>query len=175
MENPVTQVNGIKIYINNNSELIIKKNKTKRILSYILGLIISLVFIASPIIYIIYLNRFNTIKKDYIVWLLTAAILFFIGFCFFEIRRTVRNYKDFVIKNDKIVSLNGEDFCLIEHLNPIVIQTVYGANGIGRAYNIGIASGKLLKVIVANQTLEDASKIAGAISYFLNKRIEVRE
>lgn len=167
------QVDGINIYIENNS-LVLKKTRCVLIRN-----LLPVIFFMGMIIAIVATTRSRPdLKKlaDPVTFSLVFILLSITALYFFnQLRIAILNGRSNSISIDKgRTVLNGRSIGINE-TDAVIIQKERGWEGLGASFIVGLAAGKKFYPLTFYHSFENAEMIARTIAEFLKKEVVVKK
>lgn len=161
--NEINKISDLKVFINANSQLVISKNRLAKYFKIILFLLLPLLLIGLAI------NPLLIMRSQSTWALISIVIIALIVVVIYNIRRTIRRYRDFKISSGNgQVFINGIFFCQDKDLFPIKILQFTDGDG-SSSYNIVLYNGHETVSIALDLSKTEALALANIVAPYLQK------
>jgi membrane protein YdbS with pleckstrin-like domain len=165
----VRKIGNLEIFTDSNSQLVVSKKKLTKYFKIGLTLLIPIVLLGLSIKPLTIIGNFST-------WILIGipgVVLIIIVVQI--IRRTIREYRDFVIYRDSgNIFINSNFFCEQTKLIPITILQFIDRDG-ASSYNIVLSNDKQTFSIAMGLSKTEVLELANIVSVYLDKEFVVKQ
>lgn len=168
------KIGNLNVFINNNSQLVIKKNNLAKYSDIIFFLLLPFLFIG--LFFYLISNAENLRSLGFFPWILICVFLLaIIAVSYYNIKRSIRKNKSyFVSLINKQVFINDVLFCYYHDLSPITISKLTDGDG-ASSYNVLLCSNNKTFPLALDLTREEALSLASILSEYLVKEILIKD
>ena len=158
------------IYFDENSRLIFESKKTRRYFDIIFHILVPLIFLGGPLIYAVIKGK-DLFKKPMAVFLLICFTLVIGTVIIYNVRRSLRKNKTYIItKTTNAILINEEFFCTSNDLQQVIIYEFTDGDG-ASSHNTGIACEQKYFPLSFDQSEIQAKEITTILAHYLNADI----